>query len=132
MEAKSRCVNQVNIHLFKVNNRNARKMCEICSTLAIKTPEQRHWHCSSVFSVNFEHISHLFLVFLLFTLNKSMLAGKLELHTKFCNFSLFLIPAKYKGQKSPACRLKPGQIRKNYKTRTTSIPSKKILAQSQQ
>ena len=56
MEAKSSCVNQVNTHLFKVNNRNARKACEICSKLAIKTTEQRH--CSSVFSVNFEHISH--------------------------------------------------------------------------
>ena len=29
-----------NIYLFKVNNRNRRKMCEICLKLA-KTPEQR-------------------------------------------------------------------------------------------
>ena len=29
-----------NIYLFKVNNRNTRKRCEICSKLA-KTPERR-------------------------------------------------------------------------------------------
>ena len=28
-----------NIYLFKVNNRNTRKRCEICSKLVIKTPE---------------------------------------------------------------------------------------------
>ena len=28
--------------LFKVNNRNTRKRCEICSKLTIKTPKQRH------------------------------------------------------------------------------------------
>ena len=32
----------VNIHLFKVNNINTRKRCEICSKLTIKTPERRH------------------------------------------------------------------------------------------
>ena len=56
-----------NIYLFKVNNRNSRKRCEICSKLTIKTP--------GVFIVNFKHISHLFLLFLLLTLNKYMLAG---------------------------------------------------------
>ena len=30
-----------NIYLFKVNNRNTRKSCEICSKLTIKTPERR-------------------------------------------------------------------------------------------
>ena len=35
--------------------------------ITIKTLEQ--WRCSSVFLVNFEHISHLALVFLLTTLN---------------------------------------------------------------
>ena len=47
-----------------------RKRCEICSKLIIKTPERRQCRCSGVFIVNFEHISHLFLVFLLLTLNK--------------------------------------------------------------
>ena len=32
-----------NIYLFKVNNRDTRKRCEICSKLTIKTPERRHW-----------------------------------------------------------------------------------------
>ena len=59
-----------NICLFKFNNRNTRKKYEICSKLTIKTPERRHWCRSRVFIVNFEHISPLFLVFLLLTLNK--------------------------------------------------------------
>ena len=46
---KSRMV-LVGNYMFKVNNRNARTRCEICS---------------GVFTVNFEHISHLVLVFLL-------------------------------------------------------------------
>ena len=31
-----------NVHLFKVNNRNNRKRCKICSKLTIKIPERRH------------------------------------------------------------------------------------------
>ena len=58
------------IYLLKVNNRNTRTRCEICSKLTINTPERRHWRRSGVFIVNFEHISHLVLVFLLLTLNK--------------------------------------------------------------
>ena len=61
--------NPDNIYLFKVNNRNFGKWCEICSKLTIKTPERRHWRRFGVFIVNFEHISHLSLVFLLLTLN---------------------------------------------------------------
>ena len=66
-----------NIYLFKVNNRNSRKRCGICSDLTLKTPERRHWLHSDVFIVNFENISQLFLVFplLTLTLNKEMLAG---------------------------------------------------------
>ena len=30
------------IYLFKVNNKNTRTRCEICSKLTIKTPERRH------------------------------------------------------------------------------------------
>ena len=41
---------------------------ETCSDLTIKT-ERRQWCCSGVFIVNFEHVSHLVLVFLLLTLN---------------------------------------------------------------
>ena len=33
--------NPVGIYMFKVNNRNNRTRCEICSKLTIKTPEKR-------------------------------------------------------------------------------------------
>ena len=46
----------VGIYLLKVNNRNTRARCEICSKLTIKTPERRQWPCSSDFIVNFEHV----------------------------------------------------------------------------
>ena len=43
-----------NIYLFnKVNNRNTRKSCELCSKLTIKTPERRQWRA---FIIKFEHI----------------------------------------------------------------------------
>ena len=42
---------------------------------------------SGVFIVNFEHISHLFLKFLLLTFNKSMLASKLVALVLQSNFS---------------------------------------------
>ena len=32
-----------NIYWFKVNNKNIRKRCTICSKLTIKTPERRQW-----------------------------------------------------------------------------------------
>ena len=56
------------ICLLKVNNRNTRVSCEICSKL-IKTQERGHWRHSGVFIVNFENISHLVLVFQLLTFN---------------------------------------------------------------
>ena len=49
-----------NISLFKVNNRNTRKSCEIHSKLTIKTLERHQWPRFSVLIVNFENISHLF------------------------------------------------------------------------
>ena len=52
------------ICMFKVDNRNTRKKSEICSELTIKTPKR-----SVVFIFNFEHILHLFLEFLLSTVN---------------------------------------------------------------
>ena len=64
--------NPAGIYLLKVNKSNTRTRCEICSKLLIKTPEQRQWRQwrrSGVFIVNFEHTSHLALVFLLSTLN---------------------------------------------------------------
>ena len=62
--------------MFKVNNRNDRTRCEICSKLTIKTPERRHWHRSGVFFVIFEHTSHLAPV-LLHTLKSDSTAIKL-------------------------------------------------------
>ena len=44
--------------------------CEIYSKLTIKIPERCQWGRSGVFIVNFEHISHLVLVFLLLTLSR--------------------------------------------------------------
>ena len=64
----------VNIYLFKVNNRNIGKRCQICSKLTTKTIEWRQWRLSGSFIVNFGHISHAFLELLLLALNKWMLA----------------------------------------------------------
>ena len=41
----------------------------------IKETGTRSWRHSGVFVVNFKHISHLFLVFLLLTLNMQLPAG---------------------------------------------------------
>ena len=51
----------VAIYLFKVNNRNTRARCEICSKLAIKKPEPLLLtYCtpySSVSAVNFKQVN---------------------------------------------------------------------------
>ena len=39
INAEKHCL--ANIYLLKINNRNIRKKCEICSKLTIKTPERR-------------------------------------------------------------------------------------------
>ena len=52
-------------YMFQVNNRNTRTRCDICSKLTIKIRRR-----SSVFTVNFEYISHLVLVLLLLTLSR--------------------------------------------------------------
>ena len=56
------CYLPAGIYLLKVKNRNTSARCEICSKLTIKTPK-------GVIIINFEHISHLVLVFLLLTWN---------------------------------------------------------------
>ena len=64
---------QLGFYLFKVNNRNtknARARCEMCLKIIVRTPEQRQWHQSGAFIVNFQHISHIQLVFPLVTLSK--------------------------------------------------------------
>ena len=50
-------------------HRHTKKMCEMFSKLTIKTPERRQQR-SSVFIFNFKHISYIFLLYLLMTLNK--------------------------------------------------------------
>ena len=47
----------------------------IRSKLTIKIPKRRQWCRSGIFIVNFEHISHLALVFLLLTLSRLMPSG---------------------------------------------------------
>ena len=64
------CINSISIFLFKVNNKNIKTICETCLKLVIKTPEQRQCHRSGVFIVNFEHVSHIVLVFPLLNMNK--------------------------------------------------------------
>ena len=59
-----------NIYLFKVNGRNTRKRCEICSKLTIKTQNGVSDVVLVFFIVTSEHISHLFLVSLQLVLNK--------------------------------------------------------------
>ena len=58
---------------FKVNKRNTITRREICSKLTIKTTERCHGRGSSVFIINFKHISHLAL--LLLTLSRQMPTG---------------------------------------------------------
>ena len=57
-------------YVFKANDRNTEKGCEIYSKLVIKTPELCQWCQSRLCIVNSKHISNLFLVFLLLTLNR--------------------------------------------------------------
>ena len=56
------------MYLLKVNNRNRRRRSKISSKFTKK-------HQNDVFIINFEHISHLVLVFLLLTLSRQMLNG---------------------------------------------------------
>ena len=67
---KNLAANPSRNYMFEVNNRNTRKRFDICSKLTIKAPERRQWRRLDVFIVNFEHISHHFLVFLLLTLSR--------------------------------------------------------------
>ena len=52
---------QTGIYLLRANKQNTNTMCEICV---------KSWRRSCVFIVNFEQISHIFLVFPLLALNK--------------------------------------------------------------
>ena len=68
------------------NSRNTKTICEVCSKLTIKTPQG-----SGVFFVDFEQISHTFMVLPLLTLNKYGSALRLQVAktnnlTAPCNF----------------------------------------------
>ena len=81
-------------YLLKVNNRNTRTRCEICSKLTIKTPERRQWRRSVVFIVNFEHISHLVPLLLLST--EHLIAGWVRscAYYRWYNNLLFILQIK--------------------------------------
>ena len=49
--------NPVGVYLLKVNNKNTRTRCEICSKLTIKTPKQSGWPLPGFLIDNFKHIS---------------------------------------------------------------------------
>ena len=63
------CIYPDGIYLFKVNYKNTRTSCDICSKLTINNKDTRRTPLviSAVFIVNFEHISHFVLVILLLT-----------------------------------------------------------------
>ena len=49
-------MNPVTIFMFKVNNRNTRERCDLCSKLTIKTSELRQWR-PTVSTVDFEQVN---------------------------------------------------------------------------
>ena len=57
-----------NIYLFKLKNRNTKKRSKICLKLTIK--HENDVRPSGLCNFNFEHVSLLFLVYLLLLLNK--------------------------------------------------------------
>ena len=61
---------EANLSLTYLKPNRGTTRCKICLKLTIKIPERRQWRRSSIFIVNFEHISHLVLVILLLALNK--------------------------------------------------------------
>ena len=91
-------------YMFKVNNRNIRIKCEICSKSTIKTPKRRLFLFytprkhqkkfgklrSGVFIVHSEHISHFVPVFLLLTLNRQVPAGRVIKRTNTFVTNIFL------------------------------------------
>ena len=86
-------------YLLKVNKRNTRTRCEIWSKLTIKIPERCHWSRFGIFIINFEHISHLALVFLLLTWSR--LTGlHLNVHPipMDCEFTMRLKQDREKGR----------------------------------
>ena len=69
------------IYLFKFNNGNTSKKCEICLKLKMKTPERRHVRRSVVLIVNFEHITYIVSIVDFEQVNVSWDARKLGIST---------------------------------------------------
>ena len=62
---------QTDKYMSKVNNKQIRLICWMCSKLKINTA----WHRSGVFVADFDHNQHVNIVLLLLTLNKYLSAG---------------------------------------------------------
>ena len=81
--------------LVQISNGNTRAIYKICLKLTIKTPTSfsvfTAKHSSGVFIVNFEHVSHVVLVFPLLTLNKKYQLGIFFLNFFFQKLHLALI-----------------------------------------
>ena len=75
-------------YTFTVGNGNTGTRCQIYSKLTQKTLEPSQWRRSGVTIVNFEHISHLVLVFLLLTLSRQI---SVDLNS-FCTWTLVRLP----------------------------------------
>ena len=69
-----------NLYYLKVNSRYTRIRCKISFKSTMKTPEQIQGSSSGVIIVNFEHISHLFLLFLLLRVSTLLFSGYLINH----------------------------------------------------
>ena len=66
----------------------------------MKTLQRCHWSRSGVFIVNFEHISHILVVFLLLSLKMLLPAGKQDLQC--CSFFTSLVDAVFKFKALPS------------------------------
>ena len=77
-----------NKYMVKVNNKNTRRKPEICLILTIKTPIRRQWRRPGVFIANFKHNLHIFLAFVLSTLNSWI--GKRSFLQLFPSFYRFV------------------------------------------
>ena len=78
--------------MLKFNNRHTRKSCETCLKLTLKIPERGQKRRSGALWLSFNIcVSHFFLLFLLLTLSKQMLA-RLELFKRkksYCEITLW-------------------------------------------
>ena len=51
---------QAGNYMLKINNRNTRARCEICSKITIKTPELCQWRHSGCIDFSFKNMLHMF------------------------------------------------------------------------